>query len=230
MRNRGFIVLELDIRFGCDLLQTRVLQKIRGALAGGVIDIIHFGTPCTSFSRARCSDGLGPGPLRSGSFPSGLPNLTDTDQDKVRIGNLCARATISLASCALRHGVAGSIENPCTSFIWSTEVFANFLRRRPVRTLNLDFCRFGCPWRKRTKIAFWMADLESLRLTCSSKGGYCDVTGRKHIVLSGKCPETKQFRTKIAEPYPTELTKRWAQCFKNAVTARTIATLLRACG
>ena len=110
LRRLGWIVIELDIAHGCDLLNRGTLMKLRGAMAAGYIDAIHFGTPCSSFSSAR---GLpnGPPALRSHLFPDGLPNLSENDQKKVILGNACARATASLALTALRFRIPGSIEN-----------------------------------------------------------------------------------------------------------------------
>ena len=40
-----------------------------------------------------------------------------------------------------------------------------------VKNFNLDFCAYGAPWRKRTKLVTWFWGGMPLRKICSSKGG-----------------------------------------------------------
>ena len=66
------IVLSKEVVSVTNLEDEKVWQKIDKWITSGVIDLVHFGTPCSSFSRARKDDG-GPRPLRSEEFPGGLP-------------------------------------------------------------------------------------------------------------------------------------------------------------
>ena len=65
-----------------DLLDPTVLSHIKFLIKEGWLLGIHFGTPCSSYSRARKNDG-GPPPLRSASSLWGLTGLKDKDREKV---------------------------------------------------------------------------------------------------------------------------------------------------
>ena len=67
---------------------------------------------------------------------------------------------------------------------------------------TVDYCRYGTAWRKRTRFAVWGAKdvCHELHLLCSSKGGICDVTGKKHLHLTGWV--RGQAVTRQAEEYP----------------------------
>ena len=122
MRGRNFYVIECDIRNKVDCSSACFKKLIVGAMRNQLIDAIHFGTPCASFSRARERPN-GPPPLRSNAHIWGLPHLTGVDADKVFKGNLCAKVTITLARTALRLGIPGSVENPSSSRIFMLPIF-----------------------------------------------------------------------------------------------------------
>ena len=229
MRKLGFKCIELDLHHGCDLLSKRTVQRIRGTLASGVIDVIHIATPCSSFSRAREMGGCGPPPLRSDLHPLGLPDLRPKDAEKVKQGNALARVTTSLASTAMHQGISGSIENPATSRIWQHPSFKHLALRKAARWVTTDFCGFQTPWRKRTKVMYWFSDLSPLHRQCNSKKGICQFSGKKHVVLQGLQADGR-FRTAVAEPYPSGLCSCWARCFLNARATLENSVLRTACG
>jgi len=169
------------------------------------------------FSMAR--RGRGSKPLRSTDQPLGLPNLSDADAQKVKLGNQFLAATISLASCAIKHRIPGSIENPHSSRLWAMPSMAPFLRQSYVRQIWF-VCGFSASWRKRTRVAHWLCDLQPIQRQCASKKGVCSFTGHKHVILEGVDPLSKRFRTAIAEPYPRLLCKQWCACFMNVFTSR----------
>ena len=119
---RRFDCFELDIRWHLknDLLSPSVQRRIRGWIRSGLICAVWMGTPCNSFSRARDRPG-GPPPLRSDDHPHGLPNLAPHDQEKVRVGNILARFSISIFQCCVYLQVPATIENPETSRLWKLE-------------------------------------------------------------------------------------------------------------
>ena len=59
--------IELEVSehvpFAASIMDEKIKKKLETWLRAGVIHLIHFGTPCTSFSRARRDDG-GPPPVR----------------------------------------------------------------------------------------------------------------------------------------------------------------------
>ena len=61
------------------------------------------------------------------------------------------------------------------------------------------------PWRKSTRILVWNhTGLDDVLPTCHGRH-VCSFSGVKHLGLMGKDPITKQFWTKIAEPYPQQM-------------------------
>jgi hypothetical protein len=224
LRRHGWFVIEIDIVHGFDILKRGRLAWLRGVLMSGLIDAVHFGTPCSSFSRARDRPN-GPPPLRSDSMVLGLPDLRPHDADKVRLGNALASATLSLADVARLHGIPGTVENPHTSRIWLLPSWQRFVQRRCVRTTILDICAFEAPWRKRTRLISWHIDLALIDRRCTSSRGCCGFTGTPHMKLEGVDPATKRFWTKIAEPYPSSLCSLWAKCFCNARASRAVNQL-----
>ena len=228
MRSRNFYVIECDIRDKIDCSSTGFKKLIVGAMRNQLIDAIHFGTPCASFSRARERPN-GPPPLRSNAHIWGLPHLTGKDADKVFRGNLCAKATITLARTALRLGIPGSFENPSRSRIFMLPIFSSFMSQKLVRRTTLDFCAFGTPWRKRTVVLSWFIDNTLFERRCCTKNGLCDFSHKPHQILEGVDPVSRRFRTSIAEPYPKALCRQWSLAFKNAWAARVIGNSCKAC-
>ena len=99
--------------------------------------------PCTTLSRARTWDGLGPGLLRTDDEPWGITSLNVADRKNVETGNALFRFTLRLLKLCERHSVPYALENPETSMAWDM---------KPMRRFILDFCQFGEAWKKPTQI------------------------------------------------------------------------------
>ena len=101
--------------------------------------------------------------------------------------------------------IAGSIfflvENPDSSWMWRQKrkdltwdgVFAADPKAGDLR---LDFCRFGTPWRKRTRFRCNL-DVVGQRILCACR--------QPHVILRGRCQAKGVNYTKLAEPYPRRL-------------------------
>ena len=102
----------LDISHGPlhDVTRKDVQKMIFRFLRSGKCAGIWFGTPCTSFSRARDRSGRIRGD--TGLDVYGLRNLSERDRQKVCEGNLLASITVALCQCAQLHGVPWFVENP----------------------------------------------------------------------------------------------------------------------
>ena len=90
LRSHGLAVESWDILAGpqFDLLKRQHVENIIDRICANKIAYVHVGLPCQSWSRARRSDGRGPGPLRDDDrFLMGLPGLSAKDRDKVSQGN-----------------------------------------------------------------------------------------------------------------------------------------------
>ena len=87
MGQKGFWVIVIDIVFGFDMTGGSNVRLVQGWLIAGLVSIIHFGTPCNSWSRARDRPN-GPPRLRDdGEGLLGLPGLSPGDLAKVQTGN-----------------------------------------------------------------------------------------------------------------------------------------------
>ena len=184
--------------------------------------VAWWGTPCTSFSTARKNDGLGPGPLRSVTYPSGLPNLTSNYQYQVDIGNQLARVTAFGLEVAHRACAANVVENPSSSYIWVFERLASALDAISATAVVFDQCAHGTPWRKRTLLKGILEGLPSLGLLCRprARSRLCSFTGRPHVQLKGQAPCGKYW-TLVAQPYP--------ESFNDAVARIILAGADRGC-
>ena len=152
---QGFIVFSYDIEYGseCDLLQSRVVRKIKKFLKKHCkcIALVWFGTPCTSWSRARRNDG-GPKPLRDDAENlMGFSNLEKPDADKIQQGNLFLDVTTDIIHYCTQLNIAWALENPFSSRIWLT---------RPLTQLKDDGALFT-----RRFLWFWNAMAQINRLS-----------------------------------------------------------------
>ena len=63
--------------------------------------------------------------------------------------------------------------------------------------MRVDFCRFGTPWRKRTRFGTSIPGLRGLRMLCHND--------HTHLVLRGMSKVHRRPWTAVAEPYPKGL-------------------------
>jgi len=206
--------LRWDVLYGpaYDLRNPKNARLLRGWIRAGLVRGMHAGFPCETFSRARDRPN-GPPRLRSGEHVWGLPSLPagGADSEKVKWGNHFAKLTISLCVLCCQCVVPWSIENPALSYAWLLPPMIALLQRRHVSSQVVEYCRFGTPWRKSTKLAAFLIDLSPLaEFRCT--GRVCVVTQQKHHELSGK-DSSGQFRTKMAEAYPRKLCNILARAF-----------------
>ena len=172
-----------------DLTDAKVMQHVKRLIAEGYVCYIHFGTPCSSFSQARKDDG-GPPPLRSPDHVTGLPGLSQRDQEKVSLGNSLLALSLELIYLCHHHGVAWSIENTATSFIWDMPGSKQLLKDIQVSVVTFDMCRFGSDHFKPTTI--WSSFcLRALGLRCDKVRQFgptstCPCTARSWSMV-GKC-------------------------------------------
>lgn len=96
---------------------------------------VHFAPGCGTASRARekpiPGDPDPPRPLRSDSFPDGLPNLTAEEQQRVETANSSYRAMCTLILFLVSLSISISIENPKNSILWLTSFLRSMLEALP---------------------------------------------------------------------------------------------------
>lgn len=174
-----------------------VVNSIIDRIRSGKVFYIHLGIPCNSWSRARRNDGRGPGPLRDDDqFIMGLPHLSATDRDKVKLGNTLMQNSIRIIRACQQNNVLWTAENPMTSRLWKIRQFEQL---KSCQFFRVDFCQYGLPWRKAT---FFLCDarLQPSFKVCFSHNGICSYSHKPYVILQGT--KNGVFLTKLAEPYP----------------------------
>ena len=146
-----------------DLLHEENVKTFFKALQDPCLLAVWFGTPCNTLSPARRDDG-GPPPLRSDSFPKGLPNLSEHDQQRVDEANQLATVTAMGMEIAFANRAATVLENPCRSRLWRLKRIITALARIGAILIQLDYCSFGAPWQKRTTLAGTLKGLSKLAI------------------------------------------------------------------
>ena len=168
------------------------------------VKAIIMGTPCASFSIARDRTAV----TRNIEFPWGVPNPSDKDAEKIRVGNELARFSIKVFKTARRLGLPAITENPFSSKLWRCPPYAEEidrgLKHQDVVFLHTDFCQWGTRWKKPTGLLTAnLKECHTKKLSCQCSGppGICSRTGRRHFVLTGSAPGGKPW-TLVAQPYP----------------------------
>ena len=222
LRELGMAVLLWDITYGdaYDLTKPVNQHKILNWMKSGFVVAGHLGTACGSFSRARDRPN-GPPRLRSDQQPLGLPDLRPADQKKVMIGNTLMRFTVRVLLLALTLGLAFTLENPALSRLWICPPILALMRRRFVTLQQVEYCMFDTAWKKPTKFLATFLNLDRLQVyrCLGSKRGLCLRTGMPHVPLVGQTADGR-WLTSIAEPYPRQLCKMLARCFRDFFVAQ----------
>ena len=185
--------IDSDLLLGC--VQDKYLERI----AGGCYQYVHCGPPCSSFSVARCP------PVRTREHPWGKPLLPSKDVTRCTVGNKLALFSLRVLQMCHRLGIAASLEQPASSWLFKLPPFVDFIDLFGVHMVKLEFSAYGTSWRKRTKLLTVHVDLSGL-------GRLAD-QGTVHQVLRGRAPSGKSW-TLTAQPYPIELCKAWVRLLR----------------
>ena len=139
---------------------------------------VHFAPACGTASRARERPIKGlpkhkqPVPLRSESWPDGLPHLSHRDHQRVTLANLTYDATAELVLLLITLMVSVSIENPSNSLFWLYSSITKLIQRVHGHMTHFHSCMHGGLRDKET--GWWSFNprrpsenlFESLGLTC----------------------------------------------------------------
>ena len=215
--NTGWPTLLWDITLGeqYDLRSAAKRRLIVDWVRSNRICGLHLGTPCESFTRARDVPPGSP-PLRSDAKPLGLEDLKPHDQLKVQIGNLFMRFSVTVLLWCGLLGIPATLENPARSRIWLCPPIVALLRRNFCRQFETHYCFWGKLFKKATiflAIHVNLSRLEFSQCKCS-KRGICGFTGKPHQQLVGR-NAAGQWRTKLAEPYPSKMCEAIAKDFRD---------------
>ena len=122
MAPKGIPVLRIDIS---KKSQRDVLEQL---LSLDTILYVHFAPPCGTASAARDIK-PGPPPLRSTSFPMGLPGLNFVQQTRVKKANFLYKWTWKLIKLLDSKNIGWSVENPASSLMWITDPFVEMVQQ-----------------------------------------------------------------------------------------------------
>ena len=197
----GYTCICIDIKYGAhfDITNRKVASMILGWISSGLIRGVWLAVPCSTWSRARWI------PWRTWLHIYGIPGLKEHQKAAVLLGNKTLAFARRVINMTIKCGIPAALENPATSQMWGEPGLRNLLNHRSSQQVVFDMCKFGTPWRKRTRIAAWHgAGISFLRRLCPSKLGRC-WTGKPHIILQGRPRGGSIPWTKVAEPYPPAL-------------------------
>ena len=202
-------ILKLDLRRKDQV--HLILQLISsGSVAGS-----HLAVPCGTCSRAReipLKSGFGPKPLRSDSYPLGLPGLSEEDSKRVQAANEVYDSAFDIMDALLLALAAIGLENPDRSILW--------LFPRAILLLTKGFvdARFQhCKWTltepMRPKWVRLRTNCESFRVL----DGPCNA---EHVHLGWGRTETGEFRTALDAEYPPEMASVLADLYITEIALR----------
>ena len=192
-------------------------------LMSGKINFVHASPPCGTASRARekrigfslLSRGASdPKPLRSESFPKGLPHLRGLDALRVVLANRIYNFLAMFFTACLKKEVPWSCENPVNSYLWLMPSWVQLLSDDRVKGYEYDACCLGG---KRKKRSVWWSSLPEFQGLVS----FCDDS---HPHLSwAPYQENGQWKFPSAQEaeYPPEL------CKSDRVRVCSLAALFR---
>ena len=207
----GFVCFPVDtcLSSGHNVLRPDVGHRIVHMIQSRRVQLLWLGMPCTTFSRARKNDGLGPGPLRTPTSLWGLQNLSRTNKRKLIEGNNLFHFMLRLIHACIDTNTPFVLENPLTSMLWLMEPWEQLRIKHDFQYTELDFCQYGEVWKKPTRLASYLFDASSLGRRCTGRNDYCSATHKKHIPLRGR-DDFGTFMTLRAQPYPFRLVQDFA--------------------
>ena len=166
-------------------------------------------------------------PMRSYGHILGRPDLPDRLARQVKAGNKIMTAVCRVIRACVRRGVPCVMMHPSQSLLWRTPSMQKLSKLRSCRSLVIDMCRFGAPWRKRTRCWSWHAPPPYAPALCPSVKGVCH-TGRAHAHLTHRCPTSGQQWMQIADLHPPKFAAFAASWLIDAAERRGLHRLFRA--
>ena len=195
---RGGVVREL-LRQGCpwalvldplhcvgQLDATALQQRLLELTSAGAFRAVCAAPPGSSFSRARVPA------LRGASAAYGFESEDLWVAAKVKKDNALNGWLARLRDCCLHARAGYTIECPDASLWWTMPGWEAQRAPSSQEVWRLDFCRFGTPWRKRTRVATNTA-LRGARLLCCNKD---------HLRLFGFSKAHQKPWTSVADAHP----------------------------
>lgn len=187
-----------DIEHGADedLTDKNLRRNLEELIVLGCFGVVGGGVVCSSFSTAVTPA------VRSKEWPYGKPNVSANMKLKVEEGDEGAIWFISLLEVGLKAGCQIWLENPASSWLFHLPEWKRLMRRWPdIGYWVADYCRFGCPWKKRTRFAS-TSSLQGHKTLCTRD--------HQHLVLRGRSKKAGENWTRVAQAYPDGVAKALA--------------------
>ena len=206
LKNLKVTVLSVDIENGAgDLSEDEpYLGHLKMARAG-LVDGYHAGFPCTTFTRLKFREAEGyPGPVRTATYPYGVPGLTEKRKEQCDKGTVFASRSAKMATAVLEAPRETSIkpcstlENPPPSDVgghlsaWELPEVAQFLKKDRVNIVQFCTCAYQTDvdpkerFFKPQMMAGALLGHLSLDRTCR-----CGILPKEHKAVVGKALSAK---------------------------------------
>ena len=216
----GYLVrfISSDLGFGeeWDLSMECNVRRVELEAENGLYDGGHGGAPCGSWSAARYANSNGPPPLRSSTFPWGLPSLSREHQRQVDEANVLMLGQWRILRAMHKDGATTSAEHPedprrepLPSF-WNTKFFEEMKTGMSLSGARFPQCKYESLNYKGTEI--W-ANFESI----GEMSGVC--THGWHQSLIGRDFKGR-FLTKASQAYPSAMCKHLAELHLKEMMSR----------
>ena len=204
-RSLGFSTREWEILHGdsSDLTRPSVLKKIRADIKSKKLIAAMFAPPCSTFSTARDRTRV----IRNRLHPWGFSDLPEYELEKIRLGNACFKATLKIIRWLDEERIPWILENPHSSKAWYLPEIQALLTSDHTQVIVTDFCQYGKPWRKRTRLLAGNVDMDDFKRCeriCVGVKGCCSRTQKPHVHLTGSSSKGIPM-TRVAQPYPSRL-------------------------
>ena len=213
------LIIALDPVYG-NLASGEAIEWWRARIKDGQVRGWLGGPPCETWSVARYLPD-GPPPLRTLLDIWGLDSVDERQSAQLTLGNFLLQASLSLALTSVAHGGVALIEHPAIPTwrpeavsIWFLRVVRALAAAPCVAEMEVDQCEFGQVSKSPTHLlAVRLPALETL-LRDTPGGGVC--SHGSHPPLSGVDSDGR-FRTARKKQYPSELCRRFALAFVDAL-------------
>ena len=187
---RGVWSLCYDLEHGADedLKCPKLRKQLEELIEAGCFEVVGGGPVCASFSTA-----ITPA-VRDANNPEGKEGISLAMEVKVAEGNESAHWMFAIIELGLRLGLRIWLENPAGSWMFRLKKWQELRKRWPeIDYWTVDYCRFGKPWRKRTRFAS-TSNLRGKKTLCTRD--------HSHLILRGRSASLRQNWTRIAQAYP----------------------------
>jgi hypothetical protein len=229
LADRGLMCDSMDAVLEHDLSDDGVWETIIRDIDAGRYCFLFSSFPCksSSISRHRADRRPGPGPLRSLEPPHhiwGLPGLSGSDKELVRLGNYFAIRTAAACRRMAALGLGYALEQPRPH-----PGLPSLLFLPPVQTLldegasqvDFDQCMFRSVTTKPTRVIYFKGKFSSLSSCCTHPMVWWDTGGgtgnwASHQILAGVRLATGKFALEETQWYTDELNEALAECIAQA--------------